>query len=158
VAFVFGMGVLAGAAATGGFWMLEMWQRFQNPVFPYFNQYFQSPWGTIGSYRDERYIPRHLLMWLTFPIWFNIDPMQVGEVGFRDLRFPLLYVLMIGTAGQSSGEFYEAAFSTPPASAVDPGRMPVTPFFIIFMLAAFILWMKLFAVYRYLMVARCWCR
>jgi hypothetical protein len=30
--------------------------------------------------------------------------------------------------------------------------MPVTPFFIIFMLAAFTLWMKLFAVYRYLMV------
>lgn len=152
VAFVFGLGVLAGAAASGGFWMLEMWQRYQNPVFPYFNQYFESPWGTIGSYRDERFIPTGLLMWLFFPIWFNIDPIQVGEVGFRDLRFPLLYLLMIALLVKAAVSSMKRPSPVPNPSAVDPGRMPVTPFFIIFMLVAFTLWMKLFAVYRYLMV------
>ncbi len=153
LAFIFGLGVLAGAVATGGFWMLEMWQRFQNPVFPYFNHYFQSPWGAAGSYRDERYIPTTLSMWLTFPIWFNLDPMQVGEVGFRDLRFPLLYVLLPALLVKSVGGWVKRSSGTPPASAAGSGRLPVTPFFIVFMLVAFILWMRLFAVYRYLMVA-----
>jgi hypothetical protein len=151
LALIFGLGVLAGAAATGGFWMAEMWARFQNPVFPYFNHYFQSPWGTVGSYRDERFIPTSLLMWLTFPIWFNIDPMQVGEVGFRDLRFPMLYVLLLALLLKTAKSRIFRSAGSSPAPATP--RMPVTGFFIIFVLVAFILWMKLFAVYRYLMVA-----
>ncbi len=153
LAFIFGLGVLAGAAATGGFWMLEMRARFQNPVFPYFNQYFQSPWGTVGSYRDERFIPTTLLMWLTFPIWFNLDPMQVGEVGFRDLRFPLLYVLLLALLVKSVWVWARPSSAAPSAPAAGSNRRPAVAFLIVFMLVAFILWMKLFAVYRYLMVA-----
>jgi hypothetical protein len=95
LAFFFGLGVLAGAALTGGFWMAEMWERFRNPVFPYFNQYFKSPWGAPESYRDERFIPKSLSTGLFFPIWFTMDPLQVGEVPFRDLRFPVLYLLLV---------------------------------------------------------------
>lgn len=150
LAFVYGLGVLAGAALTGGFWMLEMWQRFQNPIFPYFNQYFQSPWGTIGSYRDERFIPKGLPMWLLFPIWFNFDPMQVGEVGFRDLRFPLLYILLLALLGRALWRLLKQRGSvSAPASADAP---PMIRFFVIFMGVAFILWMKMFAVYRYAIV------
>ncbi|MFO7707647.1 MAG: hypothetical protein R6V84_05685 [Desulfobacterales bacterium] len=152
LAFVFGLGVLAGAAASGGFWALEMWQRFQNPVFPYFNHYFESPWGSIGSYRDERFIPTGMLMWLTFPIWFNIDPMQVGEVGFRDLRFPLLYLLMVALLVKAAANRMKRHAAIRVHSSTPSARMPVTAFFIIFVLATFVLWMKLFAVYRYLMV------
>ena len=72
-----------------------MWERFGNPLFPYFNEVFKSPWGAEGSYRDLRFIPKSLHVWLLFPIWFNIDPMQVGEVPFRDLRFSLIYVLLL---------------------------------------------------------------
>jgi len=99
LAFVFGLAVLTGAALTGGFWMLEMWERFGNPLFPYFNEVFKSPWGAEGSYRDLRFIPKSLHVWLLFPIWFNIDPMQVGEVPFRDLRFSLIYVLLLVLLG-----------------------------------------------------------
>jgi hypothetical protein len=91
-------------------------------------------------------------MWLSFPIWFNIDPMQVGEVDFRDLRFPLLYLLMIGLLLKTAVTFVKRPSPGGQPAAESSGRMPVTPFFIIFMLAAFMLWMKLFAVYRYLMV------
>jgi hypothetical protein len=150
LAWVFGLGVLAGAAITGGFWMLEMWQRFQNPIFPYFNQYFQSPWGAIGSYRDERFIPRSLPMWLLFPIWFNIDPLQVGEVEFRDLRFPLLYILLLALLGLTVWRHLKRRGDTRSPTG---GAMPaLTRFFIIFMGVAFILWMKMFAVYRYAVV------
>lgn len=151
LAFVFGLGVLCGTALTGGFWLLEMWQRFQNPLFPYFNEYFKSPWAAIGSYRDDRFIPTSLPMWLLFPFWFNVDPMQVGEVGFRDLRFPLLYVLLVILLGRMLWRRVikrrAAAYSA--GSADVP---PMASFFIIFMAVSFFLWMKLFAVYRYAIV------
>ncbi len=152
LAFVFGLGVLAGAALSCGFWIAEMWHRFQNPLFPYFNEYFQSPWGAIASYRDERFIPKSLPMWLFFPIWFTINPMQVSEVGFRDLRFPLLYILLLALLLKNVlNRLKPRAGGAAPAKTA-PGRMPVTGFFIIFITVAFLLWMKLFAAYRYLMV------
>jgi hypothetical protein len=148
LAFIFGLGVLAGAALTGGFWLLEMWQRFQNPLFPYFNEFFQSPWGAIGSYRDERFIPKNLAMWLLFPFWFNVDPTQVGEVGFRDLRFPLLYVLLLALLVSALRGLRRRQAGTG-APAGDVALRAMTRFFIIFMVVSFILWMKMFAVYRY---------
>jgi len=151
LAFIFGLGVLAGTTLTSGFWLLEMWQRFQNPLFPYFNEYFQSPWGAIGSYRDERYIPRHLPMWLLFPFWFNFDPHQVSEIAFRDLRFPLLYILLLAlpVCAVIRRRGKNEASEAPPG---DPDARAMTRLFVIFMLVSFVLWMKLFAVYRYAVV------
>ena len=40
----FGIGVLCGLAVTFGPWAIALWRHFENPVFPYFNQWFQSPW------------------------------------------------------------------------------------------------------------------
>lgn len=151
MAFIFGLGVLAGTALTSGFWLLEMWQRFQNPLFPYFNEVFRSPWGNIGSYRDERFLPKGLAMWLLFPFWFTVDPTQVGEVGFRDLRFPLLYVLLLA--------LLVAALLRPrkkpgyaDADAAGADARVMTRFFVVFMGVSFFLWMKMFAVYRYTVV------
>jgi len=151
LAFIFGLGVLAGTALTGGFWLLEMWQRFQNPLFPYFNEFFKSPWGAAGSYRDERFIPKNLAMWLLFPFWFNVDPTQVGEVGFRDLRFPLLYVLLLALLVFSIQRLRRRNGGTD-APAGDADIRATTGFFVIFMVVSFFLWMKMFAVYRYAVV------
>ncbi len=154
LALVFGLGVLAGAAATGGFWMFELWQRFQNPLFPYFNQVFQSPWGAAGSYRDERFLPKTPAMWLLFPFWFTVNPLQVGEVDFRDLRFPLLYVLLIVLLAKA---LLGLRRRTGGGAAVNPGpagadSRSMTRFMVVFMVVSFLLWMKLFAVYRYIVV------
>jgi hypothetical protein len=151
LAFIFGVGVLAGTALTSGFWLLEMWQRFQNPLFPYFNEFFKSPWGAIGSYRDERYIPKHLAMWLLFPFWFSFDPNQVSEIAFRDLRFPLLYILLLALAACAFLRVRRKPGGIDAASG-DFDRRAMTRFFVIFMVVSFVLWMKLFAVYRYAVV------
>jgi len=137
-------------ALTGGFWMLEMWHQFRNPLFPYFNQYFQSPWGAIGSYRDERFIPIGWAQEWLFPIAFNFNPLQVGEVVFRDLRLPLLYLLLLVLLGQVLCQQLKRRKNAPtPATENWP---PLTGFFVIFLVVAFVLWMKMFAVYRYAMI------
>jgi len=152
LAFVFGLGVLAGTTMTGGFWMIEMWKRFQNPLFPYFNQFFQSPWGAPISYRDARFIPKGLLMGLTFPICFTLNPLQVGEIPFRDLRLPVLYLLLIGCLVKAiMGRCCNPA---PVNGAGRAGSDPLTSgrFIVIFLFVSFVVWMKLFSVYRYLLV------
>jgi hypothetical protein len=152
LAFIFGLGVLGGAALTSGFWMVEMWERYRNPLFPYFNQVFNSPWGMIGSYRDERFIPTHLPMWLLFPFWLNYDPIRVGEVDFRDLRFPVLYLLLAALLLKWIwGRCTHRGAVQAPATA-PPERMPATGFFVIFMVVCFVVWMKLFGIYRYIVV------
>jgi hypothetical protein len=150
LALIFGVGVLGGTALTGGFWMLEMWQRFRNPVFPYFNDVFQSTWGAIGSYRDERFLPTSLIQCLLFPFQLTINPFQVGEVAFRDLRIPLLYLLLLALLGRTLW------YHRPGCRRASPGdtgeARGTTRFLIIFMVVAFILWMKMFSVYRYAIV------
>jgi hypothetical protein len=149
LAFIFGLGVLAGTVLTGGYWLLEMWQRFQNPFFPYFNEIFKSPWGAIGSYRDLRFVPGNLAMWLLFPFWFNVDPMQVGEIGFRDLRFPVLYLLLVALLVRTVWKRFDPSRVAKSSAGTSPTMLS---FFTIFMVIAFILWMKMFAVYRYAVV------
>jgi hypothetical protein len=151
LAFIFGLGVLAGTALTGGFWLLEMWHRFQNPLFPYFNELFKSPWAAIGSYRDERFIPKNLAMWLLFPFWFTVDPTQVGEIGFRDLRFPLLYILLLALLARALLRLRRKPDGQEAADGNGDSRA-MTRFFIVFMIVSFLLWMKMFAVYRYAIV------
>jgi hypothetical protein len=156
LAFVFGLGVLAGAALTGGFWMLEMWQRFQNPLFPYFNQIFHSPWGAEAPYRDERFLPKGLGMQLLFPIWFVFKPLQVAEVPFRDLRFAVLYLVLIVALifwlARRLGVLVRKPAAARGAEREALSEPPMLGFMIIFMGVTFVVWMKLFAVYRYLMV------
>ena len=153
MAFVFGIGVLAGAALTGGYWAFEMWERFANPLFPYFNQYFQSPWATSGSYRDETFIPRGLILWLLFPFWISVDPLLVSEVPFRDLRFAMVYALLLALAVKLGLSLTKQRPSRAASECAAPASMRATGFFVVFILVAFVAWMKLFAVYRYLLVA-----
>ncbi|MFZ1986845.1 MAG: hypothetical protein WAU91_20710 [Desulfatitalea sp.] len=156
LAFVFGLGVLAGAALTGGFWMVEMWRRFHNPLFPYFNQVFHSPWGAEAPYRDERFLPKGLGMQFLFPIWFVFKPLQVAEVPFRDLRFAVLYLVLIVALSFWLARRLGTLVRKPAAALnaqLDPvPQSPMMGFVVIFMAVTFIVWMKLFAIYRYLMV------
>jgi hypothetical protein len=152
LAFVFGLGVLAGMALTGGFWMAELWQRYQNPLFPYFNQVFQSPWGAEAPYRDERFVPRGLAIQLLFPIWFVIDPLRVAEVPFRDLRFALLYLVLIVWLVHWLATRTQKPMTVPAVSALSGSTSPMLGFMVLFMVVTFLIWMKLFAIYRYLIV------
>ena len=72
LSFFYGIGVLSGIAATGGYWLYEMWVRFKNPLFPYFNLFFQSPMATIGDYRDTSYLPDSIGEALISPFLFRV--------------------------------------------------------------------------------------
>ncbi|MEW6260609.1 MAG: hypothetical protein AB1547_11995 [Thermodesulfobacteriota bacterium] len=150
-AFVFGIGVCIGMAATGGFWLYEMWRRFGNPLFPYFNHVFHSPMAQLGDYRDVRFLPQTLGEYLMKVFCFAIEPREISEVSFRDWRIPGLYLfglaavirrLSMRLSGESRGPSFQPLAETP----------SMEPFFFTFLLFSYLAWLKMFCIFRYAMV------
>ncbi len=143
LAFCFGIGVLAGIAITGGFWMHELWLHYGNPLFPYFNDFFRSPMGATDNYRDIHFLPPNLLESIFLPFLIVLNPFRVGEIIFRDLRFVLLILALILTAIFA---LRRTAADSQQALTRDKGF-----FLLAAMIVSYLAWLKLFAIYRYLL-------
>lgn len=91
--------ILGGATAFGmvlsaGHWMLMMWQQHHNPLFPFFNNIFQSPDFLPTNWRDTRFLPKNIWQWIFYPFYFAWDG-RTSDISFRDFRFPIVYGLFI---------------------------------------------------------------
>jgi len=147
LALCFGLGVLAGIALSGGFWLVEMAQRFGNPLFPYFNQLFHSPWAAVADYRDARFIPASWGEALASPLYFALMPRKLAEVVFRDLRLPLLFLLLLTLLGRALHG--RCRPDRPPRSGTsDAALRYLTGAGLI----SYLVWLKLFAIFRYAML------
>lgn len=85
-------------AISAGPWMAYLQQATGNPLFPFFNNIFQSPLMPPVSFRDDHFVPYgQPLAWLLFPFWMLWDPYRTMEVPFFDLRLGLaLLALPLG--------------------------------------------------------------
>jgi len=91
LSFVSGLGIITGFAVTGGWWIARMWQNFANPLFPYMNDVFRSPWALPLTYRDIRFLPKSLGDALTFPFRFVADSKIASEISFTDARIAVAH-------------------------------------------------------------------
>jgi hypothetical protein len=145
-ALAFGTCVLAGLAITGGPWMGFVHRHFGSPLFPYFNRWLGSPLLPPVSLHDARFGPKDLAGWLTFPFDLWQPPrMLVSEVGFRDLRFPLLAALTIVLVAAAM------ARRRPRPAAVDADPRRPLRFVAVFIAVSFVVWAAMHTIYRYLL-------
>jgi hypothetical protein len=136
------VGVAFGAAAgfllTGGWWFWLLWSDYGNPLFPFFNQLFESPWASAVSFRDQRFMPGSFLQAVVYPILWVFDPHRVWEWPFRDLRpvllIPLLFLFPIVTRARR-----------------DRGITGLRVL-LVFLAISYVLWLSMFSIYRYLAV------
>jgi hypothetical protein len=99
-AVVFCAGWAAGLLLVDGWWLLMLYQRFDNPTFPQFNQFFASPWLPARGMEDLRFVPHSVSQALFYPFfWLQGRAGLVTELGFRDPRFALAYVVIVALAG-----------------------------------------------------------
>ncbi|NNL96448.1 MAG: DUF2029 domain-containing protein [Xanthomonadales bacterium] len=133
-----------GAACAGGFllggiaWFGWLWLNFHNPLFPYFNQLFESDWASTVSFRDRRFLPGNALEWMVYPLAWLLEDYKVWEFRFRDVRPLLLYPLM---------------FLVPLLAWRKTGReAPALRMLLVFLAFSYLLWLPLFSIYRYLSV------
>ena len=139
LAFVFGLGVLAGIALTGGWWMFKMWQMYGNPLFPQFNNLFHSPLASEGGIMDLGHLPKSWQEALLWPFVFTRDMMRVNELPFKQAIWPVAYLLFIALAVQ-----WLLRRRAVPADARRGS------FLLLFFAIAYLVWLKLFSIYRYL--------
>ncbi len=140
---IFGLGVLLGMAAFGGFWLWTMWRFSGNPIFPYFNDIIGSPLVPSGSFRDPTFLPKDGLTRLLFPFVFSLDSLKVAEWKFRDIH--------IAIASYRRSCRWRASLTLfgfrPHGRMVDPlaARMLLA-----MAAVTYLVWLFLFSIYRYL--------
>ena len=124
-----------GFFLTNGWWMYYLWSVFGNPLFPYFNWLFDSPYiiqdNTFSS-SFQRHVPEeYYKVWL-YPFFFRFDHrLQIFEIVFvvSLLLFPFI---------DSKGFKKETGIN---ASQAD--------FLALFCAFGFIIWVHTFCVPRY---------
>jgi hypothetical protein len=151
IAFVYGCGVLAGLLASSGYWWWTMWQGFGNPLFPQFNQVFRSPLAQPLGVLDIAHLPHGALEALVWPFVFITDFKRVGEIALRPAIMPVLYVAALVFVCVWLAERFGDKRASAAESAAAPARLsPQARFLLVFGLLAYLGWMKLFSIYRYL--------
>lgn len=140
--FLFGIGALLGFALTGGFWFVAMWHDYGNPLYPQFSAIFPSPLTRPLNVGDTRWLPKSLLQMLLWPFLFTLDSRHVSELRVLQVIWALLYTLFLLWGGQ----FLYRKLRGGAAPQLEARHA----YLLTYIAVAFVLWMKLFGVYRYL--------
>jgi hypothetical protein len=89
----FAVALPVGIVAVAGHHFLTLWRDFGNPVFPLFNNFFQSPYYESDAIRDKQFLPHDFWQVIANPFyWAQINHHLVSELPFRDWRAGIAYV------------------------------------------------------------------
>jgi hypothetical protein len=149
----FAAGGVLGFLPAGGYWSWLLWTRYGNPVLPYWNDYFQSPWMPTSDFRDMRFPPHSVWEGLSYAFQFfiggNLHPSSEGPL--RDARFAILTLLVPIVLAVAAIRFTRrvpnaGAMSAAPGMAQRQSLWLVLTFFTL----SYAIWLGLFAIHRYL--------
>ena len=143
LAFVFGLGVLGGIAVSAGHWYWRMWQVFGNPLFPQFNNYFKAPLASPLGIGDTSWLPQGWAEKVFWPFFFWLRPNGVSEIAFSLFIWPVLYVLAFAVVWVRARQIILGQRAAPPLRGE-------VRFLFAFVALAYVLWLHLFSIYRYL--------
>ena len=131
-----------GCLAVAGHHLLTMWQDFGNPMFPFLNDVFRSPWSDPQSLRDMRFVPRDLWQAIAYPFyWTTVSNYLVMEQPFRDWRGAAAGLAIAAALATRVGGFGRRAEGI----AETPGLGLV----MVFVVVSFVTWELAFGIYRY---------
>ncbi len=148
--FVSLSGAASGFLLISGYWMLVLWKHFKNPVFPFFNGFFKSGFYPVSDFADKRFMPRNLLQSLFYPFYFSVRQTLASELPLKDMRLAMCYLVLLLFL---STEFYRLAKSRclkmPVKIRTETGPDNFFAFMAVFFIFSYILWQKMFSIYRY---------
>jgi len=137
----FAVGGIVGFLATGGWWCSRLLERFANPVFPFLNGLFGSPFFRPDNVVDPRFGARFWWEALSLPLDMAMGwTSGLQEIRFREPRFllvvaaALLWLLVRARKPSALG----------PTRLGRPARLVLT-----FWLVAYLLWVYGMHYYRY---------
>jgi len=113
----FAVALTAGFLLTGGAWMATLWAKFRNPFFPFFNATFASPYFEKIDFADRNFLPTSLAEALTYPLRLATALHREAPNGYRDSRFALFFLLLLGMGGVALWRWLERR-GKPPAETI----------------------------------------
>lgn len=125
--------MIIGFAIANGYWMTLLYGHFQNPIFPYFNNIFHSPYTLPLKINKEISAIHHLL----FPFYLAVGKSEIPAYG--DCRLAIIYVGAVILVCQRI--IKKASLTI---------QNPLWRFLIIYFLTAYVSWYYLFTDYRYI--------
>ena len=140
---VFGAGAALSLAVLGGPWWLAVYRAFGNPLYPYYNTIFHSPYFLPQDFFDDRFFPVTVREWLTYPAEWAFKPStRSSEPPVRDPRMLFeivasLIVLASAVAVRIRG------------GALAIARIGGLVWCAAFAIVAYALWLKTFSILRY---------
>jgi hypothetical protein len=137
LAFV--LGATLGFACLS-WWDVEVLQAYQNPIFPFYNAIFHSPYYAAVNVRDPRWEFTGVRDLLTFLVDSAFVTSKTSEIPFRDVRLLLGSLVALAAI---------AVRYSPHRSSVVPME-PARRMLLCFVLVSVILWAVAFAYQRYL--------
>ena len=138
-------GGIVGALASAGPWALVLWNEHGNPLFPYFNQIFESPDALALPYNDTTFIP-HGIDALLVPFHLLLNSARFSESKLADPRV-LLGLVALALLVRDAWRRHASG---------DTARLRVA-FVAAFTLASFASWVALYGIYRYLFAVEIVC-
>ena len=137
------LGSAVGFALTAGHWCLQLALQFGNPLFPFANQLFRSPWFGAQFFRDTRWVANGPLDLIRPPLDLALGRTdRLLEIGARDARMLVLFV--------AAGLWLAVALARRRGGEAGPGRASAGGFVLGFWFAAYGLWAVAFYYYRYM--------
>jgi hypothetical protein len=140
---VFGLSSLAVFLLSYGYWGWFLYDQLQNPFFPQFNHIFQSDYISPVALTVDEYKATRISRILFYPFYFNVLTAKINGQQFMDLRIPIVYLLMAGTA--------LVAIVLLIAKKRFTGSRPRTSL-LVFFVVAYIIWLLLFSIIRFALV------
>jgi hypothetical protein len=141
----FAAAALVGIIAVAGHHLLTLRRDFGNPVFPFLNDVFRSPWYEPQSIRDTRFIPHDPWQLIAYPFrWAQTNIYVVTEMPFRDWRGAIAYVAMLAAAAA----YLVARVRRQPQPSPTRGFGLVC----LFIGVSYVCWALAFGIYRYAVV------
>ncbi|MGH6890386.1 MAG: hypothetical protein ACREHF_14530 [Rhizomicrobium sp.] len=144
------VGGIAGFALGGGWWAYRLYETYGNPVFPFFNGVFRSPWYPPVNFFDRRFLPHDVPQALFYPFfWLSDKPMLVTEIPFRDGRVAACFALGMIVAGIA------AVRALTRVTAGSRNHRPVLSlgaqqrFLLVFVAGSYVLWLGTTSILRY---------
>jgi hypothetical protein len=118
-----------------------LWENFKNPVFPYFNNIFHSPYASFSSVQDMRWFPKDIWGHIFMPLFlFIFRHNHRMEIPFRTVLFAFFAIFMPIYLFLESKNLFKYK------KQIDFKIL----FLAFFFLFSYLVWLKLFCYYRYI--------
>lgn len=140
-------GGIVAALVTWGPWGWLLWEHHGNPLFPYFNQWFQSPDAPPLPHTDVRFKPKTLVDAASVPLRLLKNTRDFSEVKLAD---PRLLLGLIALATWTMVRIRRRRAGVADATTVVPVPGAAHTLVLVFVLTSYLLWLAMYGIYRYL--------